>query len=455
MRTAASVAVALVIAWTAAAAEPVEVTATLRGHAILPALTFAAPPDDAPPTFALSGRFAGPGNARIETPYTVEGRTWIGTGGRARRGTGLALPFVGQPIQGFSGVKHIGDGVYWAVSDNGFGSKANSPDVMLMAHRIRPDWESGSVEILETVFLSDPDKLLPFRIATEFTERRYLTGADIDIEAIQPIGDRLYFGDEFGPYILATTLDGKVTFVAETLFGVRTLVSPDHPSMTVPDRPDAAVRFDVRRSRGFEGMARSPDGATLYPMLEGPLWDRDRGAVETLANGQAFVRLLAFDIAERRWTGESWIYPLEHPGHAIGDFNMISPTRGLVIERDGNEGAPAEACAADAESELDCFARPAAFKRVYLIEIGAPGTRVAKRAYVDLMRIADPDGVARVGGGDGRFAFPFVTVESVDRVDAEHIIVGNDNNLPFSSGRQIGAADMNEWILLHVGDMLK
>jgi hypothetical protein len=40
-------------------------------------------------------------------------------------------------------------------------------------------------------------------------------------------------------------------------------------------------------------------------------------------------------------------------------------------------------------------------------------------------------------------------------VDAEHIIVGNDNNLPFSTGRTIGEADANEWILLHVGDMLK
>jgi hypothetical protein len=39
-------------------------------------------------------------------------------------------------------------------------------------------------------------------------------------------------------------------------------------------------------------------------------------------------------------------------------------------------------------------------------------------------------------------------------VDERHIIVGNDNNLPFSTGRTIGYADDNELILLDVGTML-
>lgn len=438
----------------AALAEPVKVTATLKGHAILPALTFAVPPADAPAAFTVSGRFTGPGNLRTEALYAIEGRTWIGTGDKARRATGLSLPFVGQPVQGFSGVKHIGDGIYWALSDNGFGSKANSPDAMLMAHKIRPDWETGKVEMLETVFLSDPDKVLPFRIATEFTESRFLTGADFDIESIQPVGDLLYFGDEFGPYVFATNMAGEVQFITETFLGDRKLVSPDHPGLKLPNLPDGEVAFDVRRSRGFEGMAQSPDGAMLYPLIEGPIWDADRGTVETMENGQAYLRMLEFSTADQAWTGNAWMYPLEDPGHAIGDFNMISDTRGLVIERDGNEGVPQLACA-EGSDEQDCFARPAAFKRVYLIEMGAPGTAVEKLAYVDLMDIEDPEGVARIGGQGGKFTFPMVTIEDVDMVDAEHIIVGNDNNLPFSTGREIGQADANEWILLHVGDLLK
>ncbi|MEO1491009.1 MAG: esterase-like activity of phytase family protein [Pseudomonadota bacterium] len=450
----ACIALATALLSTTALAEATKVTATLKGHAILPALTFAVAPSDAPSDFAVSGRYTGPGNQRTEVLYSVEGRTWIGTGDNARRATGLSLPFVGQPVQGFSGVKHIGNGIYWALSDNGFGSKANSGDTMLMAHKIRPDWETGKVEMIETVFLSDPNKVLPFRIATEFTDSRYLTGADFDIESIQPVGDLLYFGDEFGPYVFATDMDGKVTFITETFLGERKLISPDHPSLKLPNLPDGEIAFDVRRSRGYEGMAQSPDGSKLYPLIEGPIWDHEKGAIETMENGQAFLRMLEFSTADQSWTDNNWMYPLEDPGHAIGDFNMISETRGLVIERDGNEGIPELACA-EGSDEQDCFARPAAFKRVYLIEMGASGTPVQKLAYVDLMDIEDPDGVARVGGKDGKFTFPLVTIEDVDMVDAEHIIVGNDNNLPFSTGRTIGAADANEWILLHVGDMLK
>ena len=52
------------------------------------------------------------------------------------------------------------------------------------------------------------------------------------------------------------------------------------------------------------------------------------------------------------------------------------------------------------------------------------------------------------------YDMPFVTIENVDRVDATHIIVGNDNNLPFSAGRAVDKADDNEFSLLEVGEFL-
>lgn len=48
-----------------------------------------------------------------------------------------------------------------------------------------------------------------------------------------------------------------------------------------------------------------------------------------------------------------------------------------------------------------------------------------------------------------------MTIENVDRVDDSHIIVANDNNFPFSSGRTIGVADDNEFVLLEVADFLR
>ena len=52
-------------------------------------------------------------------------------------------------------------------------------------------------------------------------------------------------------------------------------------------------------------------------------------------------------------------------------------------------------------------------------------------------------------------AFPFFTIENVDVVDDKHIVVGNDNNLPFSSSRDPNKADDNELVLLQVEALLK
>ena len=87
---------------------------------------------------------------------------------------------------------------------------------MLMSHIVKPDWKAARSSALETVFLRDPDRKVPFRIVNENTPRRYLTGSDFDIESIQPIGDALWFGDEFGPFLIKTDKSGKVLAVFET-----------------------------------------------------------------------------------------------------------------------------------------------------------------------------------------------------------------------------------------------
>ena len=81
---------------------------------------------------------------------------------------------------------------------------------------------------------------------------------------------------------------------------------------------------------------------------------------------------------------------------------------------------------------------PAKFERVYKISLkDADADGFAKKiGYVDLLDIKDPTGVAKRGTKDGVFKFPFVTIENVDVVEGEHIVVANDNNLPYSAGRK-------------------
>lgn len=78
-----------------------------------------------------------------------------------------------------------------------------------------------------------------------------------------------------------------------------------------------------------------------------------------------------------------------------------------------------------------------------------------KIAFIDLMRIQDPMNSSRVPLENGVLTFPFFTIENVDMVDGDHIIVGNDNNLPFSSSRDPNRADDNEFILLRVPELLR
>jgi len=438
----------------ASAAGQTKYPAVLEGHAILPAFTIIAAPADAPPDLQISGRYAtGPSPQRVDKPESVMGISAL-SDKAAPRPTGIMFPFKGQPVQGLSGIKNLKDGTFLTLTDNGYGSKANSPDAMLMFHIVRPDWQSGKLEHVSSTFLRDPDRKVPFRIVNENTPQRYLTGADFDIESIQPIGDALWFGDELGPFLLKTDRQGKVLAVYDTKVDGKVVRSPDNPYLSTPGAP-GVMKFEVKRSKGFEGMAQSPDGKFLYGLLEGPLWVEASNSFES-KDGKTYLRILEFDVAKADWTGKSYKYPLELPGNAIGDFNMIDATSGLIIERDDTEGDPAFACG-EAPPRPDCFNLPAKFKRIYKIDFAQADADgfVKKVGYIDLMDIDDPKGIAKQGGKNGKLTFPFFTIENVDVVDADHIIVGNDNNLPFSSGRAICTSDDNEMILLRVGELLR
>ncbi|MCH2222378.1 MAG: esterase-like activity of phytase family protein, partial [Dechloromonas sp.] len=337
--------------------------------------------------------------------------------------------------------------------DNGYGARNNSADAMLMFHRVKPDWHKGGVTLQKTAFLHDPDRKVPFLIVNEGTKQRYLTGADFDIESIQVIGDAVWFGDELGPYLIKTNHHGKVLAVFETKVDGKTLKSPDHFSVTTPSTSGAFTTV-ARRSRGYEGMAASKDGQFLYPLLEGPLWNADDKKWEQ-KDGREYLRILEFSVAKGEWTGRSWKYLLEQNGNNIGDFNMIDADTGLIIERDNGEGLPEHAC--NGPARPDCQNVPAKFKRVYKVSLKDADSEgfVRKIGHIDLLDIADPKHIARRGGKDGKFTFPFVTIEDVDVVDAEHIVVANDNNLPYSAARQPNLQDDNEFILLHVPELLK
>lgn len=440
------VAAGLALATPAAADQ--EFSATLAGHAVLPAASFIDAPADAPDDLKTSGKYTT--GKKVTAPGGVMGLS-------ANRPTGMAVPFKGQPLQGHSGIKAMPDGSFWVITDNGMGSRYNSADSMLYLNRHRIDWASGKIERQESVFLHDPDRKVPFRILHEDTLKRYLTGADFDTEGFQLIGDNFWIGDEFGPYIIKADKSGKVLGVFETMADGKPVRSPDHYAVQSPGAPGQSygANVNLRRSKGYEGFAASKDGKFLYALLEGPLWNAEAGAYERIGGKEA-ARILEFDVAAEKWTGRFWHFVFEQDGHAIGDFNMIDGTTGLIIERDNGEGTADKACPAG-QRGTDCFADIARFKRVVKVELSDAnvGKAVRKVAHIDLMKIQDPKKLAKKPLNDGVLTFPFFTIENVDVVSPTQIIVGNDNNLPFSTSREPNKADDNEFVLLDVAEFLK
>ena len=118
---------------------------------------------------------------------------------------------------------------------------------------------------------------------------------------------------------------------------------------------------------------------------------------------------------------------MESAAHALGDFVMLNQHEALVIERDNGQGATA------------------VFKRVYLVDLrDTDGDGwVSKRLLVDLMDVANPDGLSPYGDP---FTFPFFTIEDVEVLDARTIAVMNDNNFPATGGRSTSEPDANEYV---------
>ncbi|MFD4642452.1 esterase-like activity of phytase family protein [Lentzea sp. NPDC058436] len=323
---------------------------------------------------------------------------------------GVTPPFADQPIQGFSGLVRNSDGTFDAISDNGYGAKANSADFLLRIHRIAPDFAKNTVDVLGGVTLTDPNGHIPFPLTRQ---DRVITGADIDVESVTRSADGTYWmGDEFGPYLLHFDRAGRLLAPPVPLPGVR---APENP----------AGNPNLGGSKGFEGITLSPDGRRINALLEGTVAGDTPGT----------LRLNEFDVASRSFTGNTWRYRLEDPSFAIGDAIAVDANRLLIIERDNGQGADAKV------------------KRVYLADKRDRDRNgeLDKTLVADLLNLANP---RKVGGQADPFRFPFVTIEDVTILDDRTIAVLNDNNFPSSSGRTPGKPDDNEFITIKLVESL-
>jgi hypothetical protein len=385
-------------------------------------------------TLAIAALAAAPAAAAHSDP-TLKARailpadaTWPAPFPAAANTEPAPAPGSVQPVGGFSALlKAPWRDSYLAMPDNGFGNKANSRSFLLRVYAVKPDWQTahaggnGSVEIQGAINLRDPDHRIPFKLVNDATPQRYLTGGDFDIESFR-IDRRgtLWFGDEFGPFLLHTDAGGKVLEKPIPLPGVR---SPDYPA----DYPPSAPASNLASSNGFEGMAISPDGRTLYPTLEGPLAD---DADKTIR------RSFTFDIASRRYKPGYRVYHVADPSYLVSDLTALDSRRFVSLERDNFQG-------------------PAAVHKQAFVVDTRHGT-LTKREVLDELDIADPAGISLRGpvrpgdfGLGDPFAMPYQTIEAVLPVDGDQLAIVNDTNFG-STGRNPSLPDYSDFIRVRV-----
>ena len=347
------------------------------------------------------------------------------SGALATPGNGRTVPFPGQVIPGFSGMIDNGDGTFWAMPDNGFGAKGNSADFLLRLYHITPQWETadggaGAIQVDDFISLRDPDDKVPFAIVNAATPARLLTGADFDIESVVRVPDgSFWIGEEFGPFLIHVDATGKVLSAPVPFPDGK---SPANPFLA----PGEIAR--VRGSRGFEAMAASADGTTLYPIVEGSFTDDPL---------QRRRYIYEFDARTGVYTGRTWQYETDQDANVIGDAFTVGKNQIILIERDDFEG-PASVT-----------------KRLYEIDLDTTDVAgfVEKELVVDLLRISNPDdiGIAADPGAYGvadPFAFPLQSVETFVQLSSGRLLIANDNNYPGSAGRIPGTPDDTEMIVL-------
>jgi hypothetical protein len=146
-----------------------------------------------------------------------------------------------------------------------------------------------------------------------------------------------------------------------------------------------------------------------------------------------------FDVTRRRYTGRTFRYRTEAVSTTVEDLVPFGPQRFLAIERDDKQGSAAE------------------LKRVFSIDLQERDRSgfLVKRPVLDLLRIRDPANIslpARTGdiGLGNPFAMPFISTEAVWALSDTRLLLVDDNNFPFTAGRNPGRPDDSEFVIVTV-----
>lgn len=236
-----------------------------------------------------------------------------------------------------SGLTYTGTGnLYVAVNDRGFGDGAPVPYYYdrMQVFNIGVDAATKTVtpQLVDTRLLRDMNGQSYVGQSAAFNTVNPASTQRFDPEAVRVGRDgSIFISDEYGPYIKQFNQNGTQT---------ASINVPSKFQIANPSADGAAelANNTVGRqsNRGMEGMAITPDGKTLYGMMQNPLLQD--GALNASGNRTGVNdRILQVDIA----TGQTkeFVYQLNSgANNGVNEILAVNDHQFLALERDGRAG---------------------------------------------------------------------------------------------------------------------
>jgi hypothetical protein len=224
---------------------------------------------------------------------------------------------------------------WWALSDRGPGGGLLDYSTRLSRFKVNVHPVTGEISqfrVLETILFTDPDHLLagagpnlnglnPLSLNGDAS----VLGHSFDPEGlvVDPWTSHFYVADEYGPALYEFDRKGRLKRIFDVPQNLVPMVGTAVNYVATRDDGANAGRQD---NRGYEGVAISPDGRTLYAVLQDPLINDPTG---NNGRNSRNVRIVVYDNDRRSPTYGSSIkqlaYRLEAQAAVAARINAIFP----------------------------------------------------------------------------------------------------------------------------------
>jgi hypothetical protein len=183
---------------------------------------------------------------------------------------------------------------------------------------------------------SNPNKTYFTGLSTGFDASNSSNSMRLDPESIRvsKSGNSFFVSDEYGPFVNEFDRSTGMRLRSFSIPAKFNIASPN----AIGNNEITGNTSGRVSNKGMEGLAITPDGSTLYGIMQSPLL-QDHALDSKGKKLGIYNRILKIDLASG--TTQEFVYPLSDKSYTVSEMVAINDHEFLVDERDGNGGTSA------------------------------------------------------------------------------------------------------------------